>query len=127
MVVSFGVARTMPLTCAGIYFLGCVRLLSPALTSRLEMGSSKGAHASKASLLVSNTASEPDSARPAGGIDWAYIRFVLDETDGRLARMFNQTSTFGAVLDMVTDRQGARSVLVPHPVIDWAWIAHADS
>lgn len=31
-------------------------------------------------------------------------RFALDETDGRAARAFNQTSTFGTVLDMVTDR-----------------------
>ena len=31
-------------------------------------------------------------------------RFVADETDGRFARQYNQTSTLGAVLDMVTDR-----------------------
>jgi CDP-diacylglycerol--inositol 3-phosphatidyltransferase len=31
-------------------------------------------------------------------------RFVCDELDGRAARAFNQTSTMGAVLDMVTDR-----------------------
>jgi len=31
-------------------------------------------------------------------------RFVCDELDGRAARTFDQTSTFGAVLDMVTDR-----------------------
>ena len=30
--------------------------------------------------------------------------FVADETDGRLARKYSQTSTLGAVLDMVTDR-----------------------
>ncbi len=30
--------------------------------------------------------------------------FVCDELDGRFARKFNQTSTLGAVLDMVTDR-----------------------
>ena len=30
--------------------------------------------------------------------------FVCDELDGRFARMLNQTSTLGAVLDMVTDR-----------------------
>jgi phosphatidylglycerophosphate synthase len=34
-------------------------------------------------------------------------RFVCDELDGRAARTFNQTSTLGAVLDMVTDRWGA--------------------
>lgn len=31
-------------------------------------------------------------------------RFVCDELDGRFARMLNQSSTFGVVLDMVTDR-----------------------
>lgn len=30
--------------------------------------------------------------------------FVCDELDGRAARAFNQSSTFGAVLDMLTDR-----------------------
>jgi CDP-diacylglycerol--inositol 3-phosphatidyltransferase len=33
-----------------------------------------------------------------------FLSFVCDELDGRFARMFGQTSTFGAVLDMVTDR-----------------------
>lgn len=39
----------------------------------------------------------------------APCRFVLDETDGRAARTFNQASTLGAVLDMVTDRRGSAS------------------
>lgn len=30
--------------------------------------------------------------------------FVCDELDGRFARMLNQSSVYGAVLDMVTDR-----------------------
>ncbi len=34
----------------------------------------------------------------------AVCSFVADETDGRLARKYHQTSTLGAVLDMVTDR-----------------------
>lgn len=34
-----------------------------------------------------------------------FLSFVCDELDGRFARMLNQTSTLGAVLDMVTDRQ----------------------
>ena len=33
-----------------------------------------------------------------------FFSFVCDELDGRFARMLNQTSTLGAVLDMVTDR-----------------------
>ena len=42
---------------------------------------------------------------------WGYIAvlccsFVCDELDGRFARMLNQMSTLGGVLDMVTDRQG---------------------
>lgn len=32
------------------------------------------------------------------------LNMILDEFDGRAARKFNQTSTFGAVLDMVCDR-----------------------
>ena len=37
--------------------------------------------------------------------------FVCDELDGRFARMFNQTSTLGAVLDMVTDRVATSCLL----------------
>ena len=32
------------------------------------------------------------------------LSFVCDELDGRFARMLNQSSVYGAVLDMVTDR-----------------------
>ncbi|XP_058213456.1 CDP-diacylglycerol--inositol 3-phosphatidyltransferase 1 isoform X2 [Rhododendron vialii] len=35
-----------------------------------------------------------------------FISFVCDALDGWFARKFNQVSTFGAVLDMVTDRPG---------------------
>jgi phosphatidylglycerophosphate synthase len=41
-----------------------------------------------------------------------FISFVCDELDGRFARMLNQTSTFGAVLDMVTDRVSTAALLV---------------
>lgn len=41
-----------------------------------------------------------------------FLSFVCDELDGRVARMFNQTSTFGAVLDMVTDRTSTTGLLV---------------
>lgn len=37
--------------------------------------------------------------------------FVCDELDGRFARLLNQTSTFGSVLDMVTDRVATSSLL----------------
>ena len=40
---------------------------------------------------------------------WA--RFVCDDLDGRFARMLNQTSTLGIVLDMVTDRWGSLNIL----------------
>lgn len=40
-----------------------------------------------------------------------FIGFVLDETDGRAARTFNQSSTLGAVLDMVTDRLATAGLL----------------
>ncbi|KAG5521295.1 hypothetical protein RHGRI_033747 [Rhododendron griersonianum] len=35
-----------------------------------------------------------------------FVSFVCDALDGWFARKFNQVSTFGAVLDMVTDRPG---------------------
>lgn len=41
-----------------------------------------------------------------------FASFVCDELDGRFARMFNQKSTFGAVLDMVTDRVSTAALLV---------------
>lgn len=40
-----------------------------------------------------------------------FFSFVCDELDGRFARMFNQTSTLGAVLDMVTDRVATTCLL----------------
>jgi CDP-diacylglycerol--inositol 3-phosphatidyltransferase len=40
-----------------------------------------------------------------------FLGFVLDETDGRAARTFNQSSTLGAVLDMVTDRLSTAGLL----------------
>jgi CDP-diacylglycerol--inositol 3-phosphatidyltransferase len=39
------------------------------------------------------------------------LSFVCDELDGRFARMLDQSSTFGAVLDMVTDRVGTSCLL----------------
>lgn len=40
------------------------------------------------------------------------MSFVLDFFDGYAARMFNQSSKYGAVLDMVTDRCATASLLV---------------
>ena len=37
--------------------------------------------------------------------------FVCDELDGRAARTFNQASTLGALLDMVTDRVATTGLL----------------
>lgn len=39
------------------------------------------------------------------------LSFICDELDGRFARLLNQTSTFGAVLDMVTDRVSTAELL----------------
>ena len=42
------------------------------------------------------------------------IAFILDEFDGRAARAYNQSSNFGAALDMVADRSataGLRLIL----------------
>ncbi|KAA6423313.1 MAG: hypothetical protein FRX49_06765 [Trebouxia sp. A1-2] len=41
-----------------------------------------------------------------------FLGFVADETDGRLARKYKQTSTLGAVLDMVTDRASTAGLLM---------------
>jgi phosphatidylglycerophosphate synthase len=38
---------------------------------------------------------------------------LLDVADGYAARLLNQSSEFGAVLDMVTDRYAGPSLLVP--------------
>ncbi|KAK8921557.1 putative CDP-diacylglycerol--inositol 3-phosphatidyltransferase 2 [Platanthera zijinensis] len=40
-----------------------------------------------------------------------FISFICDGVDGWLARKFNQVSTFGAVLDMVTDRVSTACLL----------------
>lgn len=40
------------------------------------------------------------------------MSFVLDFFDGYAARMFNQSSNYGAVLDMVTDRCATAALLV---------------
>ncbi|KAL8234603.1 hypothetical protein R6Q59_020703 [Mikania micrantha] len=41
-----------------------------------------------------------------------FISFVCDALDGWFARKYNQVSTFGAVLDMVTDRISTACLLV---------------
>jgi len=44
---------------------------------------------------------------------WCYlISFTLDAADGHVARLFNQCSRFGAVLDMVTDRFATACLVV---------------
>lgn len=47
------------------------------------------------------------------------ISCLLDAVDGQAARALDQTSKFGAVLDMVTDRYGTRQWHVPS--IDWSF------
>eukprot|EP00955_Chlamydomonas_euryale_P057884 356917-Chlamydomonas_euryale.AAC.6 len=41
-----------------------------------------------------------------------FLSFACDELDGRFARMLGQTSTLGAVLDMVTDRLATTGLLL---------------
>jgi len=51
------------------------------------------------------------------------ISCLLDAVDGQAARALDQTSKFGAVLDMVTDRYGTRQWHVPR--IDlWSEVHH---
>eukprot|EP00899_Mesostigma_viride_P015069 jgi/Mesvir1/23563/Mv18259-RA.1 len=50
--------------------------------------------------------------RPEWFLICYFLSFACDELDGRFARMFNQTSAFGAVLDMVTDRLATTALLV---------------
>ncbi|KAK9819002.1 hypothetical protein WJX74_001461 [Apatococcus lobatus] len=52
------------------------------------------------------------STRPALCITAYFFGFVCDDLDGRFARLFNQTSKVGAVLDMVTDRISTSGLLV---------------
>lgn len=78
--LAFCLASTRPTAFVILYFLGCVATRN-ILRSVLHVV----ANMLENSLCVS-------------------CSFVADETDGRFARKYNQTSTLGAVLDMVTDR-----------------------
>merc|ERR1712078_241020 len=49
--------------------------------------------------------------RPKAMLASYFVSFVFDELDGRFARLFSQQSTFGAVLDMVTDRLSTAALL----------------
>ncbi|KAL6751238.1 phosphatidylinositol synthase [Haematococcus lacustris] len=49
---------------------------------------------------------------PVQCIVFYFFSFVCDELDGRFARQLNQTSTLGAVLDMVTDRLATTGLLL---------------
>lgn len=48
---------------------------------------------------------------PRSMLVFYFVSFVFDELDGRFARLFSQQSTFGAVLDMVTDRLSTAALL----------------
>lgn len=50
-----------------------------------------------------------------------FLSFVCDELDGRFARLLGQTSTFGAVLDMVTDRLATTCLLAVLCVLYPGW------
>lgn len=48
---------------------------------------------------------------PGRAFIFYFLSFVCDELDGRFARMLDQTSKLGAVLDMVTDRLSTAGLL----------------
>ena len=54
-----------------------------------------------------------------------FLSFVCDELDGRFARRFNQTSRFGALLDMLTDRMATSALLVILAMEYREWYVHA--
>lgn len=54
-----------------------------------------------------------------------FLSFVCDELDGRFARKFNQTSRFGALLDMLTDRMATSALLVILAMEYREWYVHA--
>jgi CDP-diacylglycerol--inositol 3-phosphatidyltransferase len=59
-------------------------------------------------LVVAFFVAEPS---PLAFLVLYVVSFACDELDGRFARMLNQCSTFGAVLDMVTDRTATAALL----------------
>lgn len=59
---------------------------------------------------------------PAATVLAYFASFVCDELDGRFARKFNQSSTFGAVLDMVTDRVATTCLLAILCAVYPAWL-----
>ncbi len=50
--------------------------------------------------------------RPTVFLSLYTASFLLDAADGHAARILGQTSQFGAVLDMVTDRLGTNALLM---------------
>jgi CDP-diacylglycerol--inositol 3-phosphatidyltransferase len=58
---------------------------------------------------------------PAATVLAYFASFVCDELDGRFARKFGQSSTFGAVLDMVTDRVATTCLLAVLCIVYPAW------
>ncbi len=66
-------------------------------------------------------------SRPATTV-WLYATAALcDELDGRVARLAGQCSTFGAILDMVTDRVSTSALLGVLAVLrpEWALVCLA--
>lgn len=66
-------------------------------------------------------------SRPAATV-WLYaVAALCDEVDGRVARLMGQCSTFGAVLDMVTDRISTSALLGVLAVLrpEWALVCLA--
>jgi CDP-diacylglycerol--inositol 3-phosphatidyltransferase len=66
-----------------------------------------------AELDITGAASSVSTAAPWVVFTILYTTsFVLDAVDGKAARMFNQSSVYGGVLDMVTDRCSTAGLLM---------------
>ncbi|KAK9839296.1 hypothetical protein WJX81_006390 [Elliptochloris bilobata] len=59
--------------------------------------------------------------RPLECVFWYFLGFVLDAVDGYFARLLQQTSTLGTVLDMVTDRLATAGLLATLGVLNPRW------
>jgi hypothetical protein len=88
----------------------CTAWSSTSSGARSAAGGSRAARRPRRaeSQLACRPARQLSRRRRAPAAPWPLRRFVCDELDGRFARKFKQTSTLGAVLDMVTDRCARR-------------------
>jgi CDP-diacylglycerol--inositol 3-phosphatidyltransferase len=65
-----------------------------------------------ASLTLMTVRRDPTSTAWVWAVALYLVSFVGDLVDGMVARKYNQTSTFGSVLDMITDRCSTLGLLI---------------